>query len=161
AGASAARRPPAAKPCALACHRAESGCVAAGRCAEHAAILAAELRRAGMGKNRRNPTERFSNWTTIFNELTWPAATAWALTEPGGEEHSGEDKPPHPSFARPEGSGLSLPTLQERTMDDEIQLISDGDGLAVIGGPEAVERFLVSEGLSSKDRELPRLGTVL
>jgi hypothetical protein len=31
-------------------------------------------------------------------------------------------------------------------MDDEIQLISDGDGLAVIGDPETVERFLVSEG---------------
>ena len=46
-------------------------------------------------------------------------------------------------------------------MDDEIQLISDGDGLAVIGDPEAVERFLVSEGLSSNDRGLPRLGTAL
>src|SRR5690349_19818324 len=72
-----------------------------------------------------------------------------------------EKTTPHPSFAGPEGSGLSLPTLQERTMDDEIQLISDGDGLAVIGDPEVVERFLVSEGLSSKDRGLPRLGTVL
>ena len=50
-----------------------------------------------------------------------------------------------------------MPTLQERTMDDEIQLISDGDGLAVIGDPAAVERFLVSEGLSSKDLGLPRL----
>jgi hypothetical protein len=46
-------------------------------------------------------------------------------------------------------------------MDDEIQLISDGDGLAVIGDPTAVERFLVSEGLSSKDLGLPRLGAVL
>ena len=46
-------------------------------------------------------------------------------------------------------------------MDDEVQLISDDDGLAVIGDPEVVERFLVSEGLSSKDRGLPRLGTVL
>jgi hypothetical protein len=54
-----------------------------------------------------------------------------------------------------------LPTLQERTMDNEIQLISDGDGLAVIGDPAAVERFLVSEGLSSKDLGLPRLGAVL
>ncbi len=37
-------------------------------------------------------------WTTIFNELTWPAATAWALTGPGDEEYSGEDKPhAHPS----------------------------------------------------------------
>ena len=46
-------------------------------------------------------------------------------------------------------------------MDSEIQLISDGDGLAVIGDPGAVERFLVSEGLSSKDLGLPRLGAVL
>jgi hypothetical protein len=54
-----------------------------------------------------------------------------------------------------------LPTLRERTMDDEIQLISDDDGLAVIGDPAAVERFLVSEGLPSKDLGLPRLGVVL
>lgn len=46
-------------------------------------------------------------------------------------------------------------------MANEIQLISDGDGLAVIGDPAAVERFLVSEGLPSKDLGLPRLGTVL
>lgn len=46
-------------------------------------------------------------------------------------------------------------------MDDDIQLISDGDGLAVIGNPTAVERFLVSEGLPSKDLGLPRLGTLL
>ena len=46
-------------------------------------------------------------------------------------------------------------------MDNEIQLISDGDGLAVIGDPTAVERFLVSEGLPSKDLGLQRLGAVL
>ncbi|KAB8186392.1 hypothetical protein [Microbispora catharanthi] len=46
-------------------------------------------------------------------------------------------------------------------MNDEIQLISDGDGLAVIGDPTAVERFLVSEGLPSKDLGLQRLGSVL
>ncbi|MET7749029.1 hypothetical protein [Micromonospora sp. NPDC005367] len=46
-------------------------------------------------------------------------------------------------------------------MGNEIQLISDGDGLAVIGDPTAVERFLVSEGLPSKDLGLPRLGSVL
>jgi hypothetical protein len=46
-------------------------------------------------------------------------------------------------------------------MDDEIQLISDGDGLAVIGDPAAVDRFLAGEGLSSKDLGLPRLGAVL
>ncbi|MBM0256303.1 hypothetical protein [Micromonospora sp. 4G55] len=46
-------------------------------------------------------------------------------------------------------------------MGNEIQLISDGDGLAVIGDPTAVERFLVSEGLPSTDLGLPRLGSVL
>jgi hypothetical protein len=46
-------------------------------------------------------------------------------------------------------------------MDDEIQLISDGDGLAVIGEPTAVERFLVSEGLPSKDLGLHRLRPAL
>jgi hypothetical protein len=47
-------------------------------------------------------------------------------------------------------------------VDNEIQLISDGDGLAVIGNPAAVERFLVFEGLpSSKDLGLPRLGPAL
>ncbi|MFJ9916871.1 hypothetical protein [Actinacidiphila glaucinigra] len=42
-------------------------------------------------------------------------------------------------------------------MDNEIQLISDGDGMAVIGNATDVERFLVSEGLSSKDLGLQRL----
>jgi hypothetical protein len=43
-------------------------------------------------------------------------------------------------------------------MDHKIQLFTDGDGIAVIGNPTDVERFLGSEGLSSKDLELPRLG---
>lgn len=43
-------------------------------------------------------------------------------------------------------------------MNQEIQLISDGDGLAVIGHPDAVERFLSAEGLPSKDLGLQRLG---
>ena len=46
-------------------------------------------------------------------------------------------------------------------MDDEIQLLSDGDGLAVIGKPAAVDRFLATEGLASKDLGLPRLASVL
>lgn len=46
-------------------------------------------------------------------------------------------------------------------MEYEIQLIRDGDGLAVIGDPTAVERFLVSEGLSLEALDLPRLRTVL
>src|SRR3954447_403149 len=45
-------------------------------------------------------------------------------------------------------------------MNDEIQLISDGDGLAVIGSPTAVDLFLVLEGLASKNLGLPRLGAV-
>jgi len=50
------------------------------------------------GKNRPNPAGRISNWTTVFNELTWPTATPRALTGPGDEERSGEDKPhTHPS----------------------------------------------------------------
>ncbi|MFJ1708397.1 hypothetical protein [Kitasatospora sp. NPDC088346] len=46
-------------------------------------------------------------------------------------------------------------------MDDDLHLVSDGDGLAVIGSPTAVDRFLVSEGLPSKDLGLPRLGSAL
>ncbi len=46
-------------------------------------------------------------------------------------------------------------------MTCEVQLISDGDGLAVIGEPSAVDLFLDSEGLKSKALDLPRLSTVL
>ena len=46
-------------------------------------------------------------------------------------------------------------------MDDEIELISDGEGLAVIGSPTAVERFLESEGLPSTDFGSRRLGAVM
>lgn len=42
-------------------------------------------------------------------------------------------------------------------MDYEIELISDGDGLAVIGEPKAVERFIGTAGLSNLSSE--RLGT--
>lgn len=45
-------------------------------------------------------------------------------------------------------------------MDAGVQLISDGDGLAVIGNPTAVELFLAAERLASKDLNLPRLGAV-
>ncbi|MDB1088710.1 hypothetical protein PJ985_14145 [Streptomyces sp. ACA25] len=46
-------------------------------------------------------------------------------------------------------------------MDNEIQLISDGDGLAVIGNATDVDRFLDSEGLASKDLGLQRLKSVV
>jgi hypothetical protein len=42
-------------------------------------------------------------------------------------------------------------------VDNELQLISDGDGLTVIGSQTDVERFLISEGLSSTDRGSRRL----
>ncbi|MCX5305505.1 hypothetical protein OG304_18935 [Streptomyces sp. NBC_00160] len=45
-------------------------------------------------------------------------------------------------------------------MDNAIQLISDGDGLAVIGNPTDVERFLASEGLPSKDLGPRRLKSI-
>ncbi|WP_328304187.1 hypothetical protein OG389_29215 [Streptomyces sp. NBC_00435] len=46
-------------------------------------------------------------------------------------------------------------------MDDEIQLISDGDGLAVIGNAADVDRFLASEGLRSQDLGLRRLSSAV
>lgn len=48
-------------------------------------------------------------------------------------------------------------------MADEIELIHDSEGLAVIGNPSAVERFLNSAGLLPFSRELPldRLGSAL
>jgi hypothetical protein len=51
--------------------------------------------------------------------------------------------------------------LRERAMDGEIQLISDGVGLAVIGDAPDVERFLAAEGLSSKELALQRLKPVV
>lgn len=44
---------------------------------------------------------------------------------------------------------------------NEVELISDGDGLVVIGESAAVDRFLAAEGLSSRDVGLPRLQTLL
>ncbi|MEU9589293.1 hypothetical protein ACGF7W_07780 [Streptomyces sp. NPDC048219] len=45
-------------------------------------------------------------------------------------------------------------------MDNELQLVSDGDGLAVIGSATDVERFLASERLPSKDHGVRRLKSV-
>jgi hypothetical protein len=39
-------------------------------------------------------------------------------------------------------------------MDNEIQIISDGDGLAIIGEPPAIELFLSSENLRSEELDL-------
>jgi rRNA processing protein Krr1/Pno1 len=46
-------------------------------------------------------------------------------------------------------------------LENGIELISDGDGLAVIGESSAVERFLATLGLPSKDLGLPRLSKLL
>lgn len=46
-------------------------------------------------------------------------------------------------------------------MGDEIQLVSDGAGLAVIGASGAVERFLVSQGLPSRELAPNRFGKVV
>lgn len=46
-------------------------------------------------------------------------------------------------------------------MTDEIELVSDGEGFAVIGDPSAVDRFLSSARVASKDLDLRRrLGSV-
>lgn len=44
---------------------------------------------------------------------------------------------------------------------DEIELVSDGDGLAVLGAPEGVDRFLAAEGLAAQAVAMPRLGSLL
>lgn len=50
----------------------------------------------------------------------------------------------------------------EANMSDEIQLISDGDGVAIFGDLMAVERFLSSAGVPSKDLRLNQaLGSVV
>jgi hypothetical protein len=46
-------------------------------------------------------------------------------------------------------------------LNSEIQLISDGEGLAVIGDSAAVETFLETHQMESKDLGLPRLNTFL
>lgn len=47
-------------------------------------------------------------------------------------------------------------------MSDEVELISDGDGLAILGDADAVERFIASAGLRSDSRafDLSRLASV-
>lgn len=46
-------------------------------------------------------------------------------------------------------------------MDAEIQLVCDGDGVAVIGDPGVVDSLLAAEGLASKDLGLSRLSSAL
>ncbi|MBD8606034.1 hypothetical protein IFT73_04140 [Aeromicrobium sp. CFBP 8757] len=46
-------------------------------------------------------------------------------------------------------------------MTDDVQLVSDGDGLAIIGEADAIERFIAAERLESKTVALPGLGSLL
>lgn len=46
-------------------------------------------------------------------------------------------------------------------MAHEIELINDGDGIAVIGPSSAVEQFLMSQDLPSKELDLKRIGSTL
>jgi hypothetical protein len=46
-------------------------------------------------------------------------------------------------------------------MTGEIEVVSDGDGLAVIGDPKAVELFLTANGLESRDLGIERLSPML
>src|SRR4051812_561942 len=61
------------------------------------------------------------------------------------------------------GPRLQRRPLDEKNMANEIELISDGDGLAVIGEPKAVETFLRAEGLwdVSQKFDLRRLRSLL
>lgn len=43
-------------------------------------------------------------------------------------------------------------------MHDEIEMVSDGNGIALLGDAGAIDRFLASEGLPSKELGLQRLG---
>ena len=51
--------------------------------------------------------------------------------------------------------------MSSDSVSNEIQLISDGDGLAVIGDPAAVERFMAAEGLTSNEFLLPSLNQIM
>lgn len=62
---------------------------------------------------------------------------------------------PDPLFSATIGSDSS--EHEERMVSDEIELVSDNEGLVVIGDPKAVEIFLVSEGLESRELDLSRL----
>lgn len=44
------------------------------------------------------------------------------------------------------------------TMGHEIEIFDDGDGVALIGEPSALQRFLSSAGLASRSLDLTRLG---
>lgn len=46
-------------------------------------------------------------------------------------------------------------------MKNEIELMNDGDGVAIIGDGKAIEQFLASEGLPSKELNIQRYGSAL
>lgn len=56
---------------------------------------------------------------------------------------------------------LDGPLPGPEDLSQEIRLISDGDGLAVVGDSQLVERFLASEGLPSSNLEVPQVNAIL
>ncbi len=46
-------------------------------------------------------------------------------------------------------------------MTYEVELINDGDGIAVLGHSSAVEQFLTSQGIPSRELDLKRIGSAL
>lgn len=57
----------------------------------------------------------------------------------------------------PENDSVDESDSQAAAPGDELQLISDGDGLAAIGSPAVVERFLMSEGLQASALDMSGL----
>lgn len=51
--------------------------------------------------------------------------------------------------------------MTEIASDDEVELITDGDGLVVIGKPAAVQHFVASAGVPSRELDLRRLNSAL
>lgn len=60
----------------------------------------------------------------------------------------------HSGFVKERGTSLGDADFSE------IELVSDGDGIALIGPRSAVEMFLSSNGLDSRELDLPRLSSV-
>jgi hypothetical protein len=64
-----------------------------------------------------------------------------------------------PSDSEDSFSPRLVPGLTARS--DDIELLADGDGLAIMGDAAVVDRFLVSVGLPARELDLPRLSVLL
>lgn len=96
--------------------------------------------------------------TYICPHRTWPRGVGSNATAPDPRTKSQNDggSPIHylSRRTRPLALALITHTAPRRNMNNEIELISDGDGLAVIGKRTAVEKFLRSAGQWTASREL-------